>query len=275
LNNLKVRQRTQVAMEFGILIQPLVELIESSSPPPQMAYRTAIAKIQAGDAAWRRTVKDFATFANDLFFSKEFQELSHVNEIILRNFGSVIGDSNYIGNPDQLQVAMKKGMADYKRYFEQKLELIPIEWEPEIFAANTPFTAYLKIKEAISTTRARLDYFDRYLKIDFFHLFLEKVDRSTPIRLVTTNGNSKYGVLHVSPVSNLVRQEFSDYQLIEINPTLMHDRNLRIDSTIFSLGPGIDRAGMALTNFGPSDCSPTAQAALDSLIAQGTIIHRS
>ena len=154
-------------------------------------------------------------------------------------------------------------VADLRKDFFECLSQVPIDWEPEIFQANTPFTAYLGIKDVFAVVNDRLHYFDRYIKADFFNLFLWTIDRDVSVRLVTTAGS----VGSVRAISQLACQEFSDYQLVEVQPSKMHDRNLRIDNQIFTLGPGVDQAGMALTNFGPSDSSAAAHAAFDQIIA--------
>jgi hypothetical protein len=43
--------------------------------------------------------------------------------------------------------------------------------------------------------------------------------------------------------------------ILQNKPNNLHDRDLRVADQIFPLSPGVDRAGMALTNFGPSDSS--------------------
>jgi len=141
-----------------------------------------------------------------------------------------------------------------------------------VFEANTPFTSYVRIKESLVSVKQRLHYCDRYLKPDFFTLFLASVEKTVSIRLVTTAGNAQYGVASVTAMSNLARQEFADFQLIEVAPTDLHDRNLRVHDQIFTLGPGVDRAGMALTNFGPSDSSPEAHNEFDRIIASGRVV---
>lgn len=98
------------------------------------------------------------------------------------------------------------------------------------------------------------------------------MDNTVSIRLVTTAGNKQYGVTAVAAVSNLARQQFADYRLIQVAPTDLHDRNLRVDDLIFSLGPGVDRAGMALTNFGPSDSSLGTHNEFDRIIAGGRVV---
>ncbi len=272
--NKKAQQRNQLIMEFGILIQPFVELVESSEPPPISKYRIARAKVQAGDPAWRKSVRLFTTFADDIFMHSEYQKISHVNEFFLRNIRDYL-ESDIEFN--SLQSILVNELEDLRENFFKYLSGVPIDWEPEIFPANTPFTSYLKIKDAISHAEGRIHYFDRYLKVAFYETFLRNVDRDIEIRLVTTPGkrNKDFGVIGVQAISELVRQEFTNYQLVEVSPHEIHDRNLRVDNLMFSLGPGIDRAGLALTNFGPADSSPRAHAQLDSIISSGTIIHQS
>ena len=73
----------------------------------------------------------------------------------------------------------------------------------------------------------------------------------------------------------MARREFSNYQLIEVTPHDLHDRNLRVDNSVFTLGPGVDRAGMCLSNFGPSDSTTDALQHLDAIIGNGNVIHQS
>jgi hypothetical protein len=274
MQNLKSAQRQQLIYEFGILVQPLEDLARQSSPPSLSDYQIAVAKVQAGDSAWRRQVREFSTFAPDIFFNQEFQRLSHVPERSLRRVTDHI-ESGSGQHPERLRPRFGGIVKELRLDFFHCLEQVPIDWEPVIFQANTPFTAYLGIKDALAVVNDRLHYFDRYLKPDFFDLFLRAVNRDLSVRLVTTAGSTDYGVNSVSAISRLASQEFSDYQLVEVEPSKVHDRNLRVDNEIFSLGPGVDRAGMALTNFGPADSSPAAHSAFDQIIAGGRIVHQS
>ena len=275
MNNKKVQQREQLILEFGILIQPFVELVKRSELPRIMDYRIACAKVQAGDPAWRQTARAYCLFANDIFMNTEFQKISHVNERFLREMSSLINNPEKSINLVNLQLLCEEELNKLQRNFKSYISEIPIEWEPEIFPANTPFTSYLRIKESLSLASERIHYFDRYLKIDFFEIFLRDIDRDLEIRLITTVGDKNYGIKGVQAISNLARQEFSNYRLIEVHWKDIHDRNLRVDDNLFNLGPGVDRAGIALTNFSPADSSPKALSHLNAIIETGTIVHHS
>lgn len=272
MKNLKAFQKSQLIYEFGILIQPFEQLARLSGTPTLNDYRIAIAKVQSGDGAWRQKVKEFTTFALDIFFSQEHQDISHVPERCWGELKRVINDQTLQNEPGKVKEAFDKVVENARKRFFEYIERVPIEWEPVVFEANTPYTSYLRIKESFVSVERRLHYFDRYLKPEFFVLFLATIARDIQIKLVTTQGNSTYGVASVLPVSRLASQEFSDYQLIQVTPNDLHDRNLRVDNNIFSLGPGVDRAGMALTNFGPADNSAEAHKVFDNIIADGRIV---
>jgi hypothetical protein len=268
MRSLKAFQRSHLIYEFGILIQPLEQLARANHVPQLSEYRIAIAKAQSGDRAWREQVERFARFAPDIFFRQEYQDISHVPERCLGTLMELVNNPVFCDDLNQLKTRVAEEVAKARELFFQFLDRIPIEWEPIVFEANTPFTSYLRIKESLASVKRRLHYFDRYLKPDFFSLFLALVENNVSIRLVTTAG----GIAAVTSVSNLARLQFSDYQLIEVAPADLHDRNLRVDDHIFSLGPGVDRAGMALTNFGPADSSPKAHAEFDRLITSGRVV---
>jgi hypothetical protein len=236
MKNLKAFQKSQLIYEFGILIQPLEELARAKQAPSLNEYRIAIAKVHAGDSAWRQQATAFTKFAPDIFFSQEYRDISHAPERCLSALKAIINDPVLQNNPNQLKGRVEQEVTNARERFFEYIDRIPITWEPVVFEANTPFTSYLRIKESIVSVKQRLHYFDRYLKSDFFPLFLASVENTVSIRLVTTAGNAQYGVASVIAVSNLARQQFSDYQLIEVAPTDLHDRNLRVDDQIFSLG---------------------------------------
>lgn len=262
-------------MEFGILFQPFDDLARSAKAPNLESYRIAIAKVQAGDGMWRKQAKEFATFAQDIVFNDEYQDIAHVPERFCRLIKEFIGYPNVSFSLEMVHKKFKEELANSKKQFFEYVKKVPFEWEPILFEANTPFTSYLRIRESIAIINNRLHYFDRYLKEYFFHLFLKFLDINISVCLVTTSGDRNYGINNVIHISDLARQQFKNYQLIEVKPEILHDRNLRVDDKIFTLGPGLDRAGMSLTNFSPSDSSAAAHRELDSIIAQGNIIHHS
>lgn len=271
MKNLKAKQREQVILEFGILIQPYEELLKRPTNPVFEDYRIAVAKVSSGDPAWRKTVKEFTTFSDDLFMGEEHRVISHVPERLMTKIRDLLRNSELTNDLTGMKKTFSSLYENAKKDFFQYLQSVPVTWEPEIFDANTPFSSYLKIKQTLMVINQRIEYFDRYLKPDFYTLFLKEIDRSKAVTIVTT----KKSVNAVSAVSNLAKQEFSNYKLVEVDPSVMHDRNLRVDNKIFTLGPGVDKAGIALTNFGLSDSSPTAHKNLDNIVQGGKIVHQS
>lgn len=272
MKNEKAFQKNQLIYEFGILIQPFEDLARAAQPPSLNDYRIATAKVHAGDDSWRQQVRNFTIFAPDILFNQEYQDISHVPERCRGALRSIINDPDLHNDIAGIHRRFQQELARARENFFQLIDRVPVKWEPIVFEANTPFTSYLRIKEAIIAVKRRLHYFDRYLKPDFYTLFLASVPADVSIRLVTTTGDARYGVTAVSAISNLAEQQFSDYRLIEVKPSEIHDRNLRVDDLIFTLGPGVDRAGIALTNFGPSDSSEGTHHEFDRIIAEGRVV---
>ena len=272
MRNSKVHQKGRLIYTFGLRMAPLEGLISGEHFPSESDYRTAVAKVQAGEAAWREQVKEFAALADDVFLSHEYQDISHVPERCCSTLKGILHVSDLVYDLPELKRKVEPVIALARSEFFEYVDRVPVDWEPVVFEANTPFTSYLRINESIEPARQRLHYFDRYLKPDFFKLFLDGLDEHVSIRLVTTAGDARYGVSGVSAVSRLAQMQFADYQLIEVDPSVLHDRNLRVDDHNFTLGPGVDRAGMALTNFGPADSSKDAHNELDQIIASGRVV---
>lgn len=265
----KAQQKNRVIYGYGLLLQPLKELAERSQPPSPKECRIAIAKVHAGDAQWRKVVREFATFGSDLVLHRELDSISHNVE---RALGHLRGlPSRAEQDPDAAREMIAEVLREAEQKFFAHIEEIPVEWEPSILPANTPFTAYVMIRDAVGPVRKRLHYFDRYLKPSFFELFLRGLPRWIELRLATT----QVGITSVEAVSKLAAAEFSDYRLLRLGPSSFHDRNLRVDQKVFTLGPGVDRAGLSLTNFGPADSSPAAVEALEKLLRGGDVVHSS
>ena len=249
----------------------LRELKRRSTPPTEADYRLAIAQVRGGDPVWRIHIRDFTTFASDVRFEQEFQDISHVPERLWQAINRLLDGPGLGKDASAVHAEFATTLDAAENRFLDLLGKVPVPWQPAMFEANTPFTSYLRIREVTTTVRARFHYFDRYLRPAFFELFLEAVPRSVQLRLVTT----AMGTKAVHAISDLVRVEFADYQLIQTDPAHFHDRNLRVDNQVFSLGPGVDQAGMSLTNFGPAENSLQAHAQLDRIMTLGTVVQRS
>jgi len=270
----KPSQKNNLIMSFGMLIDPLEKLAQTQPVPEVKDYLIAFAKMNAGESKFLKKVEGFVTFSDVKYYQTELNI-----RVLIGQFNNRYRDKLNVvklADPKQFHDIFKKDFETLTSGFFEKVDSVQIDWQPKIFQANTPFTTYSCIMDCIVGVRNRLDFFDRYLKSEFFNLYLRNLDRSISIRLVTTKGNSKnYGIENILSISELCRQEFDNYKLIQLDPNDFHDRNLRVDNQIFTLGPGTDQAGKYPTNFGPTESTPSAHKILDDLIAKGKIIHES
>jgi hypothetical protein len=264
----KPQQKNRLIMEFGMMLAPLKDLAAQQTPPKQVDYIRSLAPFEGVPSVWADHAHEFA------------RGMGTIEHNLVHLFGSgLMGLRHDVGDPvtdlGKLQRKLWAAIVWLEDRFLKLIDIVPLDWELSLSGGQTPFTFYMHVLDAVSTARNRLHYFDRYLKSEFYELYLRNLDRNLKICLVTTAGNQNYGVRAVTAVSDLFKQEFTNYRLIEVTPQDMHDRNLRIDDLVFTLGTSATDAGRQPTHFGPIGNTQAAHQTLDALIAGGTLIHQS
>jgi len=272
----KAAQRSSLLLQMGDVFRTVREIVEKPSPPTRAEYRVAAAIFRHDIDRWLGEVSAFVTVGQYRF--------EHESTSIRRSLNRLHGFVGEISNDDSVddvgrQTRLREKHQLHQRAIVAAIDRVPIEWTPKLHGAKTPFALYLHIRDAISTAKERIHYFDRYLDVDFYHLYVRELSRSLEIRLLTTagkpdkSGQTGFGIAQVQTLSRLVGGEFSDYELRECTPSDLHDRNLRVDDAVFFLGTGTGDAGEKPTNFGPGDCTANGHAILDSIIAKGVLRH--
>jgi len=226
----KAAERSTLVLQLGRLLAPIYELTERSTPPTSADYRIAAATFRPDLDQWNNNgVGQFVVVGGYRFghelndIVREMYQLAEVLPVLARQGGDLAGR----------QASLKDKLRKCQEVTLEAIDRVPIEWESRLFEARTPFTVYMHVRDAISTAKMRIHYFDRYLATDFFHLYMRDLSRSLEIRLVTTQGNPDYGVANVGAVSVLAAAEFGNYQLIQCHHADLHDRNIRVDDQVF------------------------------------------
>ena len=261
----KAAQRTQLVMHLGRLLARAHALASALSVPDPTEYRVAAATYNVDLARWRNDAAAFCVVGGVTFGLELDEILSEVSNF----FRTLAG---LAGEPQVDDVKKRAYLREQLTRVEQRtiyaIDAVPITWEARLFQERTPFSASMSIGDAILTARTHVHYFDRYLSADIFPVYLRNLGRDVSIRLITTSGNSKYGVQNLLPLAKLAAQEFADFQLLECDPTDMHDRNLRVDDKVFFLGPSVSAAGKYPTNFAPADSTVAGHAILDAIVSR-------
>ncbi len=266
MHNDKLQQRYEIIYEYGLLVKPIEELLQKKGEISASELRCAIVLVEPGIRAWQDNVVKYAKFSQDLFYRRESQEINKIPVFVVGEMIKLVNHTEKIN--------MKMGRDIHVELFDKRkkqlfklLETIPIEWGAEILETNTPFTTYMKLRNVIATTRKRLHYFDRYLNEDFFDLFLRHVNKDSEIILITT----KNSVDKLISIAQYAKTEYPELQMVQVSPSDMHDRNIRVDDNIFVLGNGIDSIGKRPMNFGISGNSAADHFELDTIIKSGTV----
>lgn len=262
----KAAQRANVVYQFGIQMGPLTKLAEASNPPRAAEYHVAVAQARHDYQNWTREVYRFATVGQYTFQHIANDILQGLNHLINEMSNMAMSNRDDASRQSALKVLAKMCRDGTLAAIDQ----MPIEWTARLLAQGTQFSTYLAIRDALATAKTRMHYFDRYLDVDFFNVYLRDISRSIEIRLVTTRGNVNYGVTNVQYLSALASAEFTNYKLIQCMPDDLHDRNLRIDDKVFHLGTSIKDAGDKPTNFALGDSTSHGHSVLDAIMQSGT-----
>lgn len=257
-----------VLLHLGRLLAPAHEIANRATPPSITEYRVLAAQFEPDLCLWENDVSRFAILG-DFRFSVEYDEIAQTARQFYGFLRDIVRERI---DPNTTQIEIRDRLNNLQCDLVRLLDKIPIQWEPQLSAAKTPFKTCFLIRDAINTAQNILDYFDRYLDLDFFPLYLRQVNRSVSVRLITTRGNAQYGVTAVLPMARLAAQEFSSFQLVESTPADLHDRNLRVDNQNFHLGTSTNSAGKHPTNFNPADSTANGHLILDQIIAKGTVV---
>ncbi|MEZ6039785.1 MAG: hypothetical protein R3C20_04720 [Planctomycetaceae bacterium] len=213
-------QRSTLILQLGRVLAPVDALAEKAQPPTNTEYQIVAASLGPDMDRWMNEVCVFVTFGTARFVD-EYNEIAG-EQYGLRNYLGILARKS--SDPFDKQKEFRERVALVKKNTLNAIDRVPINWAAELHEANTPFTVYLKIRDAINTAKRCVHYFDRYLDSDFFHLYLRDLSRTLELRLVTTKGKATFGVANVLPLSR-VAGEFRNYQLIECQPCHLHDRN--------------------------------------------------
>ena len=262
----KLAERTQIAIEFGILLQPFFEIAEADDPPPLSRYRLARGQVEAGKVRWAQHVETWCSFG-DVKLDREKREIVDSVDRLLADVDNFL-TGNY--DPETAQVKVRVSLDNARAAFSTRMGQVPFDVEAILSEANTPFTVHLRLADLIATAQQRVHYFDRYLTDDFFPLYLRNIARSIEVRLVTTAGNPQYGIANVQPQAQIAGQEFTNLRLIRVSQNDLHGRHLRIDDSNYNLGSSAQHVGLHPTSIDPGDSSQNGHQVLDTIIASGT-----
>ena len=161
-----------------------------------------------------------------------------------------------------------------ERLVEQIL-CVQIPIDSVIYESRTPFTTYCFVRDLCATVRKQLVWLDRYFDHTLFHRFFFDTARTAEITLVTlpgatlTNPKDKRRHADFVDVSRSFAQERGSqaYRLIE--NAHFHDRWLRCDDKLFTLGGSIKDLDKGPFTISRLDAMPGNLQQFDDAVALG------
>jgi hypothetical protein len=270
MENDKAAQKSRLKYELGKLLAPIEGLAEKSPLPTAFEYHVIAEQCKPDCERWGASVQAFATLGKLALRDIAHEIVKGPHNLIYRlhDLTKEIRD-----DADRQQV-LRFELEKCREKALAEIDRVPIEWTAQLHAAQSPFSLYHSVKDAIGTAKQRVHYFDRYLTVDFYDLYMRILSPSIQVKLVTTKGKvGDFGVAAVLTLSQRVFQEFADYQLIECHWDDLHGRYLRIDEKVFDIDSSIGQVSKAPTSFSPTDNTAKAHRILDEIIDKGRPIH--
>ena len=196
----KAAQRSMLIFQLGKLLAPLFELAEKTPAPTAAEYQIASARgLPDADDRWSAEVNQFATIG-DVWFGHIARDIMREPHNLLYGMPEM---ARGIADDTSRQADFRARLTTCRDQALAAIDLVPIEWTARLHEAQTPFSVYLKFRDAVMTAKRRVHYFDRYLDTEFFPLYMRDLSRSIEVRLVTTRGRANSGVVNVLAVSRL------------------------------------------------------------------------
>lgn len=156
------------------------------------------------------------------------------------------------------------------------IQSIPVAADSTILEASSPFAAYCFLHDRSATVKRRIDWVDRYLDASLFHRFLRDTPPDAVVTLITwpeeklssNKDKSRYNAF--IDVSRLFAAERGVDHYCLVTHDKIHDRWLRCDDDLYSLGGSAKDAGQS-TDFTVSrvDSSVANMKQVDDLVATG------
>ena len=270
-----LRERgVELVGELGIAVAPVVMALNLSHDQANRSLKVAIGQTEAALREWVVASRNFMR-SSGMSFKEEEVRLDQTSRNIVRVVRGAAGEiAKSTDNFDQLAQQTQQGVTKLQNEMADIVLSMPTDIPSELIGAMSPYKAYTLVKAELDRARSRITYIDRYLSHRFFDLYLRKLPRNLEVQLVTTKGKvGAFGVEDVIGQSKLAAAEFRSLTLYELSQSHFHDRNIRVDDLIFTLGPSLEHAGAHPLNFAKVDSSPAGHKVLDDLIGDATLIN--
>jgi hypothetical protein len=267
----KAQQRFDLTVKLGMILGDVERMVKVPKAPPAFDYYHLAEILRADLNVWSPAVDEFARTESGGVLGFAYQLKKPLEELRREVLHLAKTDRACDAGRQTTLAAM---LDRCRKELGKQMALVPLHWTPTMYAAQSQLTIYCRMRESLSSATQRVQYFDRYLHRDFFHLYLRDLPRHLEIKLCTTAGRPRedYGVCSVRLISKRAAAEFTNYELRRSTPAELHDRNLRVDAQIFHLGPSVEDAGRSPMNWTLGDSTPAGHKLLDDILSNATLI---
>lgn len=259
------RQQAEMIFRLGRLLGPL----ELAASDPSRFDADEQERVRA------RFLADLPKFYHEIvqFCNGEpGHRYGRQHDVIARCYNDL---QNKVVHTQRIEELRSPLQVNRERIIEQVLS-IPVPVDSTIYEAQTPFSTYCLVRDLCTTVGQQLVWLDRYFEQTVFHRFFTDTRATAQVILVTLPSSTlrsrgdRTRHAEFMDVSKLFAQQRGPqgYRLIENGN--FHDRWLRCDNKLFTLGGSIkdlDRGPFTISRL---DSSEPNKRQFDEAVTQGT-----
>ena len=257
-------EQADIIFRLGCLLGPL----EQAATDPSRFDSDEQERIRA------RFLADLPTFLNaavQFCNGEPGHQYGRQQDVILGCHNEMRGKIVQAERIEELQSTLQ----DNRDRIIQQILSVPVPVDSAIYEARTPFSTYCLVKDVCSTVRQRVVWLDRYFDQTLFHRFFTDTPPGARVTLVTlpgaglTSRNDRTRHAEFMDVSRLfaIERGLQGYQLIE--NANFHDRWLRCDDKLFTLGGSIKDLDKGPFTMSCIDSTPQNRQHFDDAVVRG------
>ena len=231
------REQAELFFQLGQLLGPMLKMAENPDSYDTEERTRIIARYCSDENQFRKALQRFTQGEPGHNYMPQFHHI----QVAMGNFWTHATSGDF-----------QRVCADIVRLRDlmtDTLHSIPIPVESSIHEARTPFSTYCLVKDLCTTVQSEITWLDRYFDHTIFYRYLADVPNGMSITLVTypdtkcQSARDRQRCSDFLDMSRLFAQERGPQAYRLITDEHFHDRWLRCDDKLFSLGGSIKDLG--------------------------------
>jgi hypothetical protein len=262
LNLNRRKQQAELLYKVGLLVSPLVHIVENPEHHDAHDRARAAAKFAADRPRFMSELRMFCQGEPGHDYAREAEWMGEAVDAIQRAIVTSLDDAPRFA--EALQRETDKLLT--------AIRTVPVGHSANVHLAQTPFSTYCAIRDLCDSASSGLLWVDRYLDASVFRRYLRDTASSAAVTLIAWEESrwKKQQLVEFLDLSRLFAAERGPLRYRLVFHVDIHDRWLQCDDRVYTLGGSAKDAGhgspFTITKLDPPD---SATAAIHALLISG------